>query len=362
VKFSICIPNYNYEQFVGRTIESVLSQTNPNWELVVADNSSTDDSVKVIESFEDERIRFKVNNCNVGFAGNLDQVGRMATGDLMIMLSSDDLMREPALQVYKSLFEALGGQNTRAIICSTMDKIDADDNIIGNISARPILWNENDLDPELGQMTNSAVYRVDAKDMLRRCLETMQNPFNFASTCYPAGLYHELEGYGGGRLICPDKWFHWRLLDIADVAIFVDRPLFAYRWHASNQTAQQKETGALKYQVDDYRATLEIEDATLHNIKMDRRQLIEAFIEYDIARSGLATLASGAATRARRILRFGESVYPEATKQNKKALALNALLALGPIGQEAASLAYKRLPEAHKTNPQPKDFMPTSSV
>ena len=150
----------------------------------------------------------------------------------------------------------------------------------------------------------------------------------------------------------PDKWFHWRLLTVADQAIFIEKPLFAYRWHASNQTAQQAETGALKYQLDDYRATLEIENASLASVGMSRDELVDAFIEYDIARSGLATLAQGQANRARRILRFGESVYPQATRKNKKALILRTLLALGPAGTKAAKTAYGYLPEGQKTNPQ----------
>ena len=68
-----------------------------------------------------------------------------------------------------------------------------------------------------------------ADELLRRCLAQMNNPFNFAATCYPRRLYQAVEGYGAGRLINPDKYFHWKLLAVAERAYFVDRPLFAYR-------------------------------------------------------------------------------------------------------------------------------------
>ena len=353
MKASICIPNYNYEKFIGRTIKSVLEQTVDTWELVIADNASTDSSVDVIRSFEDPRIFHKVNQCNVGFAGNLDQVGRMAVGELMIMLSSDDLMRPDALKDYLRLYELLGedaADNT--VISSSMDKINAEDELIGEVKARNILWYEEDIDAALSDEFGCNVYQVDTRELLKRCLETMQNPFNFAATCYPSALYSRLEGYGGGRLINPDKWFHWRLLEVAKSAIFIDKPLFAYRWHASNQTAQQAETGALKYQLDDYRATLEIDNAMLSHANLTRDEIIDAFIEYDIGRSGLATLAQGQPTRAKRILRFGESVYPDATKKNKKAIMLKTLLSLGLAGKTAASLAYEWMPNSQRTNPQ----------
>ena len=329
-----------------------MEQTNSNWELVIADNASTDDSIGVISEFKDDRIRYKINNCNVGFAGNLDQVGRMATGDHMIMLSSDDLMRPAALEAYQTVYEALPESERSAVITSTMDKIDADDQLIGSVPARPILWKSSDIDSALSEALGCQVYKVEGPELLRRCLLTMQNPMNFAATCYPTELYNKLEGYGGGRLINPDKWFHWRLLTVASTAIFVDRPLFAYRWHASNQTAQQAETGALKYQLDDYRATLEIDQTMLSQSGVSREEVIDAFVEYDIGRSGLATLAQNQPKRAKRILRFGESVYPEATMKNKKSILLKALLTMGPAGKTAATMAYDWMPDSKRTNPR----------
>ena len=49
--FSICIPNYNYGRYIGETIQSILNQTYQNFEIIVTDNASTDNSVKEIKSF-----------------------------------------------------------------------------------------------------------------------------------------------------------------------------------------------------------------------------------------------------------------------------------------------------------------------
>ena len=116
----------------------------------------------------------------------------------------------------------------------------------------------------------AAVYRVDAKELLRRCILAMGNPFHFATTSFPRRLYEAVGGYGGRRIINPDKWFHWKLLGVADAAYFIDSPLFHYRWHTSNQDAQQKKSGALKYLVDEYLSTIEIPDQTLKDIGLSR--------------------------------------------------------------------------------------------
>src|SRR5262249_61055753 len=113
------------------------------------------------------------------------------------------------------------------------------------------VWRESDRSADLDGVAGAAVYKVSARELLRRSLLSMQNPFQFAATVYPRSLYEAIEGYGGSRLINPDKWFHWKLLAKAETAYFIDRPLFAYRWHASNQTAQQAGSGALKYLVDE---------------------------------------------------------------------------------------------------------------
>lgn len=337
---SVCIPNYNYEQYLGRTLQSVLDQTSQDFEIVIADNASTDNSVQVAEQFQDERIRVKVNACNVGFAGNLDRAGRMATRDTMLMLSSDDLMRPNALETYEQLLGHV--DPSKAVISATADKIDPDDKIIGSNGRDTQLWLEQDRNSDLEATLGVPVYQVAAAELLRRCLATMKNPFNFLATAYPRGLYEAIEGYGGGRLMNPDKWFHWRLLTVAGTAYYIDAPLFAYRWHDSNQTALQAQAGALKYLVDEYTATLQLDATMLDRCGLQRSDAVASFIEYDIARHGLATLARGNRPKAKQILTFGRAVYPSEMRTNSKVKALAALLALGPIGKRIAARLYRK--------------------
>ncbi|HEV3415889.1 MAG TPA: glycosyltransferase family 2 protein [Pirellulales bacterium] len=352
MKFSICIPNYNYERYLGRTIQSVRDQAGVDLEILVSDNASTDRSIEIVRGFADPRIRFHVNNCNVGFAANLDRAARMAEGKWMLMLSSDDLMLPAALATYRALFDRLGPAAENAIVTSAMDVIDAEDRITGRVGLpRNDVWRESDRAAELDEAAGAAVYRVSARELLRRSLATMQNPFQFAATAYPRMLYEAVEGYGGSRQMNPDKWFHWKLLTRADAAYFIDRPLFAYRWHASNQTAQQKGSGALKFLVDEYASTYEIDDRVLKELNLTRADVERAFVEHDIGRHGLAVLAKGNRNQARRIYSFGKAAYPQHTRTNWKARSLGMLLRLGPVGQRIAGASYTYYTWNSRNNP-----------
>jgi len=342
VKISLCIPNYNYERYLGKTLASALEQLYRDVEVVIADNASTDRSVEIARGLDDPRVRVKVNRANVGFAGNLDRAAGMATGEVMILLSSDDLVRPAALRTYAAFFQHLGDASQRVVVTSTMDVIDPDDAVTGVLGPDRELWTEADRAPELDGVAGGPVYRAPAPELLRRSLLAMKNPFNFAATAYPRSLYETVEGYGGGRLINPDKWFHWRLLGAAETAYFIDHPLFAYRWHPANQSAQQAASGALKHLVDEYSSTLQLEAALLERAGVSREAVERAFVQRDIVDHALATLGRGQRQRARRIVDFGRATYPQHLPGTRRRWLLRALLALGPLGEGLARGAYAR--------------------
>ena len=349
MKFSVCIPNYNYAQYLDKTLRSILDQTYDDFEVIVSDNASTDASVEVINSFHDLRIRVHVNHCNVGFSANLDCAARMATGDRLILLSSDDLIAKDALATYAKFLRLLPDQGDRAIVSSAEYQVDSQGNITDHLKvpSAPVLF-PGDRVASLEASLGDQVYRVGGAELLRRCIPHMRNPFHFVTTSYPRRLYEAVGGYGGGRLFNPDKWFHWRLLEVADEAYYIERPLFSYRWHASNQLAQQKKSGALKFLVDEYLSTIEMSDRILSMTGMSRGDVERAFIEVDIARHGWATLAKEGAYEARRIVNFGRAAYPQHSRRNLKVQLLRALLPFGPLAKSLAKVLYARAKQNEK--------------
>lgn len=92
-KVSIIMPNYNCERFLEETINSVLAQTYKNWELLIVDDCSIDNSVKIIKNYceKDVRIKLFTNEKNSGAAASRNLALREATGKWIAFLDSDDL-------------------------------------------------------------------------------------------------------------------------------------------------------------------------------------------------------------------------------------------------------------------------------
>ncbi|EGF93367.1 glycosyl transferase family 2 family protein [Asticcacaulis biprosthecium C19] len=98
---SIITASYNYESYIGETVRSVLSQDHSDWELIIVDDGSSDNSMQVIAALAatDNRIRLLThpNGQNRGLARTLELGLRHARGDLIAFLESDDLWRPDCL-------------------------------------------------------------------------------------------------------------------------------------------------------------------------------------------------------------------------------------------------------------------------
>ena len=145
-----------------------------------------------------------------------------------------------------------------------------------------------------------------------------------------------------GRLINPDKYFHWKLLAVAERAYFVDRPSFAYRWHEQNQNSIQASGGSLKYLVDEYTSTLELDEARPRPARNDPEALSRRHGRIRRCPARVGHAGAGNRVRARRTLEFGWAVYPDSMRQSRNARILSTLLRLGPIGERIAKRAYAR--------------------
>lgn len=88
---SIIMPSYNTSQYIGKSIQSVLIQTYTNWELIIVDDCSTDNTDEVVGGFNDARIRYYKNTRNSGTAVSRNKALREARGKWIAFLDSDDL-------------------------------------------------------------------------------------------------------------------------------------------------------------------------------------------------------------------------------------------------------------------------------
>ena len=77
---SIIMPSYNTANFIGETIKSVLEQTYKNWELLIVDDCSTDNTDEVVARYNDERITYMKNSKNSGAAVSRNKALNVARG------------------------------------------------------------------------------------------------------------------------------------------------------------------------------------------------------------------------------------------------------------------------------------------
>ncbi len=90
VKVSICIPTYNRCDYLQYSVNSVLAQTYTDFELIICDDGSTDDTPDVVNSWNDPRIRYLRHPENIGRSRNMRSGFDAAVGDYFIKFDDDD--------------------------------------------------------------------------------------------------------------------------------------------------------------------------------------------------------------------------------------------------------------------------------
>lgn len=95
---SIIMPSWNTDRYIAESIQSVINQTYSNWELIIVDDCSTDNTDDVVASFQDERIKYFHNEKNSGAALTRNRALREARGEWIAFLDSDDLWSPKKLE------------------------------------------------------------------------------------------------------------------------------------------------------------------------------------------------------------------------------------------------------------------------
>lgn len=95
---SIIMPSYNTAKYIGESIECVLKQTYTNWELIIVDDCSSDNTDEVVSKYDDARIKYFKNKKNSGAAVSRNKALREAKGKWVAFLDSDDLWMPEKLE------------------------------------------------------------------------------------------------------------------------------------------------------------------------------------------------------------------------------------------------------------------------
>lgn len=125
---SIIMPAYNCGDFIGITLDSIIAQTYRNWEVIVVDDCSTDNTAEVVEEYlkRESRIRYHKLDKNSGAAVARNKAVDLATGKYMAFLDSDDVW------VPEKLHKQIGymKKNGYNFTCTSYTKIDEQGNYL----------------------------------------------------------------------------------------------------------------------------------------------------------------------------------------------------------------------------------------
>ena len=112
--FSVIIPTYNCARFLKRALSSVISQTYQDFEIIVVDNSSTDDTQNVLESFADQKLNVITVNNNGIIAYSRNRGIENARGEWIALLDSDDIWKPEKLEKVR---EAINHNPEVILVC-----------------------------------------------------------------------------------------------------------------------------------------------------------------------------------------------------------------------------------------------------
>lgn len=138
---SIKIASYNHARFIGRTVQSLLEQSYSNFEIIIVDDCSSDNSVEVVRGFNDPRITLLVNDSNIGAAASSKKAQAYCRGKYFCSLDSDDYFHADKLAEQVAYLE---GCPEVDLVATFIQEVDDQDNLITHSSVSD--WFNRNLD------------------------------------------------------------------------------------------------------------------------------------------------------------------------------------------------------------------------
>ncbi len=216
-RVTVLIPNYNGATYLGQCLRSVLAQTFSDWEAVVGDNASGDDSVSIVRAVSDRRLRLVARPANVGWVANLNLLLHEARGDYVAILHADDFWEPPFLAKMVEMLDRSPG----SLLATCGARVLA--------SGRPVAIKG------LHEAWRSRATTCPATTAAR--LLTMKNWLRAPSVVTRRSLFRHYPAFDESLPLVND-WLMWlRAATVGDVEVCPD-PLANYRFHDASRSAE----------------------------------------------------------------------------------------------------------------------------
>ena len=153
------MPTYNCGKFIAETLDSIKAQTYENWEIIIVDDCSKDNTKEIVDEYiaQDARIKYHCLETNSGAAVARTEAMKRAEGEYMAFCDSDDLWMEDKLE--KQL--AFMNENSYAFSCTAYEQIDEESNSLNRVikTVKKTDYNRLLLDCPVGN--SSVMYNVE---------------------------------------------------------------------------------------------------------------------------------------------------------------------------------------------------------
>ncbi len=115
-KITVCIPTFNRANYLKDSIKSVLSQTYKDFELIVCNDFSSDNTEEVVLSFKDSRLKYIKNPRNLGYINSMNKCTQLARGTWILHLSDDDIMQPTFLETFAKAINQFKGKDIGMVV------------------------------------------------------------------------------------------------------------------------------------------------------------------------------------------------------------------------------------------------------
>ncbi|WP_299888584.1 glycosyltransferase family 2 protein [uncultured Lacinutrix sp.] len=206
---TVLIPTYNCELYVKEAVQSILDQTYSNFECIIIDDCSTDKTIEILKSFNDNRIKLIEKPKNSGYTNSLNYGLTIAKGKYIARMDGDDISLPTRFEKQVAIFET----NPKLVVCGSIFQIIDSDQVIYNP--------ESHQEITLAMLKDSAIGHPTA---MLRASTLKEHNINYDVSKEPAEDY--------------DLWV--RLLEFGEF-YNIQELLFLYRVHEGQVSITKKE-------------------------------------------------------------------------------------------------------------------------
>lgn len=231
-RVSVIVPNYNHARFLRQRIESVLRQTYQDFEVILLDDCSIDESQSILSDYTDDpRVRIEFNTVNSGSTFKQWNKGiRLARGEYVWIAESDDYADRRLLE---RLVPLLDSEPDSVLAYCRSWQILADGQISGLLDSY-----YTDLDPQRW----TADFRADGREECRNYLVQRNTIPNASAVLFRKEVYERVGGADESLVLCAD-WKLWAGMALTGRIAYLGEPLNYYRFHDASVRAKSGRLG-----------------------------------------------------------------------------------------------------------------------